>query len=112
MKVKTFQTEYRLIEFCYYLDAIDGVPVNVVDMIVDYNELKSLFALETDVNAHIFSGYEISECYLTDDNYIKVVCIKWINFHHWGRARSSSFLLYKTIFIDCFYYFIYRDILG
>ena len=42
MKVKTFQTEYKLIEFCYYIDAIDGTPINVVDMIVDYDDCEEL----------------------------------------------------------------------
>jgi hypothetical protein len=83
MKVKTFQKEYELSEFSYYLDDIAGECISVLDLVVQDNkpelveeDLSNLFAIETDHHAQVFSGYEISECYLTDDNLTKVVCIK------------------------------------
>ena len=83
MTVKTFKAQYELLEFNHYIDHSYEEPVSVVDLIlrtddIDYvkDELNDLFAVETNKNAYVFSGYEISEYYELEEGILKVVCIK------------------------------------
>ena len=80
MEIKTFEARYELIEFCHY---IGSNQVNVLELLIDTNdidflekELSSIFAIETDKQTHLFSGYEVNECYREDNGLVKVVCIK------------------------------------
>ena len=80
MEIKTFEARYELIEFCHY---IDPNQINVLELSVnsddlDYleNELSNIFAIETEKQTYVFSGYEVSECYKEDNGLTKVVCIK------------------------------------
>ena len=80
MEIKTFEARYELIEFCHY---IDSNQINVLELSVnsddlDYleNELSNIFAIETEKQTYVFSGYEVSECYKEDNGLTKVVCIK------------------------------------
>lgn len=80
MEIKTFEARYELIEFCHYIDVNQ---INVLELLVNTDdvsfleeELSTIFAIETEKQTYVFSGYEISECYEEDNGLIKVVCIK------------------------------------
>ena len=67
-------------EFCHYIDANQ---VHVLELLINTNdmnfletELSSIFAIETEKQTYLFSGYEVNECYQEDNGLIKVVCIK------------------------------------
>lgn len=84
MEIKTFKAEYRLVEFCHYIDCTNSTnQISVIELLVDTSdieflkdELTNIFAIETQQHTYVFSGYEISECYETDCGLIKVVCVK------------------------------------
>ena len=80
MEIKAFEARYELIDFCHY---IDPNQINVLELTVDTDdmdylesELTSIFAIETDKQTYVFSGYEVNECYKEDNGLVKVVCIK------------------------------------
>ena len=80
MEIKTFEARYELIDFCHY---IDPNQISVLELTVDTDnmdfleaELASIFAIETDKQTYVFSGYEVNECYKEDNGLVKVVCIK------------------------------------
>ena len=80
MEIKTFEARYELIDFCHY---IDSNQISVLELTVDTDdmdflesELTSIFAIETDKQTYVFSGYEVNECYKEDNGLVKVVCIK------------------------------------
>lgn len=80
MEIKTFEARYELIDFCHY---IDPNQINVLELTVDTDdmdylesELTSIFAIETDKQTYVFSGYEVNECYKENNGLVKVVCIK------------------------------------
>ena len=80
MEIKTFETRYELIEFCHYISSnqisVLELTVNTNDMDFLEKELSTIFAIETEKQTYVFSGYEVSECYEEDNGLIKVVCIK------------------------------------
>jgi hypothetical protein len=80
MEIKTFEARYELVEFCHY---IGSNHINILELTVNTNdidfledELSTIFAIETEKQTYVFSGYEVSECYEEDNGLIKVVCIK------------------------------------
>ena len=80
MEIKTFEARYELVEFCHYIDVNQ---INVLELLVNTDdvsfleeELSTIFAIETEKQTYVFSGYEVSECYEEDNGLIKVVCIK------------------------------------
>ena len=85
MEIKTFEARYELIEFCHYIDSSNmDTQVNVLELLINTQdidfleqELSTIFAVETEKQVYIFSGYEVSECYEEDNGLVKVVCIKW-----------------------------------
>ena len=80
MEIKTFEARYELVEFCHYIDAnqinVLELLINTTDMNFLETELSSIFAIETEKQTYLFSGYEVSECYKEDNGLVKVVCIK------------------------------------
>ena len=80
MEIKTFEARYELIEFCHYIDAnqinVLELLINTKDMDFLETDLSSIFAIETEKQTYLFSGYEVSECYKEDNGLVKVVCIK------------------------------------
>ena len=83
MKVKTFKGQYELAEFDHYMDASDGAIVSVLDLLIRTNdvdhvedELTDIFAVDTDKQSYVFSKYEITDCFLTDDGLVRVICVK------------------------------------
>ena len=85
MEVKTFKSQYELLEFNHYIDNSNpDAQISVIELLlntkdIEYleGELSDIFAIITDKQAYVFSGYEVSECYEEDNGLIKVVCIKW-----------------------------------
>lgn len=84
MEVRTFQSKYGVIEFHSYLMNSNGDDcINVIELLLNTNQLdfiekdfSDIFAIETNKQTYIFSGYEVDEYYLTDEGLVKVVCIK------------------------------------
>lgn len=80
MEIKTFEARYELIDFCHYIDpnqiSVLELTVDTDDMDYLESELTSIFAIETDKQTYVFSGYEVNECYKEDNGLVKVVCIK------------------------------------
>ena len=83
MKVKTFKGQYELVEFDHYMDANDGAIVCVLDLLlrtddIDYveDELRDIFAVDTDKQSYVFSNYEITDCFLNDVGLVRVICVK------------------------------------
>ena len=80
MEIKTFEARYELVEFCHYIDSnqisVLELLVNTDDMDFLEVELSSIFVIEADRQNHIFSDYEVSECYRENNGLVKVVCIK------------------------------------
>ena len=80
MEIKTFEARYELIDFCHYIDPnqinVLELTVNTDDMDYLESELTSIFAIETDKQTYVFSGYEVNECYKEDNGLVKIVCIK------------------------------------
>ena len=84
MEIKTFEARYELIEFCHYIDNSNpDTQVSVLELLINTQdiefleqELSTIFAIETEKQVYVFSGYEVSECYEEDNGLIKVVCIK------------------------------------
>ena len=84
MEVKTFKSQYELLEFNHYIDNSNpDAQISVIELLlntkdIEYleGELSDIFAIITDKQAYVFSGYEVSECYEEDNGLVKVVCIK------------------------------------
>ena len=84
MEVKTFKSQYELLEFNHYIDNSNpDAQISVIELLlntkdIEYleGELSDIFAIETEKQVYVFSGYEVSECYEEDNGLIKVVCIK------------------------------------
>ena len=84
MEIKTSQqTHYDLIEFHHYIDNIkDSRIISVLELLIKadnlefVSELADTFIIMTNEQSYIFSNYEVSEYYLIDDGYIKVICVR------------------------------------
>ena len=83
MEIKTFKGQYKLLEFDHHIEDFGDTVVNVLDLLVSADgaeyiedELNNIFAIDTEKHSYIFSGYEVSECYITEDGFVKVVCVK------------------------------------
>lgn len=82
MLLKTYNTNYNLIEFDLFVNEIDGECVSVIEMLIDCsvedfekNGLGNDFFIETERLTYVFSGFEINEFY-EEKGYVKVVCVK------------------------------------
>ena len=83
MEIKTFEARYELVEFCHYIDNSNSTQISVLELLVNTpdmefleQELSTIFAIETEKQVYLFSGYEVSECYEENNGLIKIVCIK------------------------------------
>lgn len=84
MEAKTFQSKYDVVEFHTYItNTADDGCITVIELLLNTNQLdfiekdfSDIFAIETDKQTYVFSGYEVSEYYPTDDGLVKVICIK------------------------------------
>ena len=69
MYIKSFNSQYELVEYHHYVNYIDDKVVNLED------DFTSIFIIETDHQTHVFSWYEIDE-YYEENGYLKVVLVK------------------------------------
>lgn len=80
MKIKTFEAQYELIEFCHYIDrnqiSVLELSVNSSDINFLIDELSMIFVIEAEKQTYIFSGYEVSEYYEEDNGLTKIICVK------------------------------------
>lgn len=84
MKVKTLHKHYDLIEFHHYIDTIDEeIITSVLELLINSDDINTieeefgeLFIIQTDDQTYVFSNYELSEYYIVDEHYIKVICVK------------------------------------
>ena len=83
MEIKTLQAHYELIEFHHYISNEEDKIINVLELLIKTNEieyleeeLSNLFAIETHGHSHVFSNYEVSECYEVSDGIVRVICVK------------------------------------
>ena len=75
------KSEYELIEFNHYVDNISSdTQISVIEFLLNAkdmeyleDELSDIFAIVTDKQAYVFSGYEVSECYEDENGLIKEV---------------------------------------
>jgi hypothetical protein len=84
MNLKTFNSEYNVVEFHHYINHIDdrSINVNVVELLLECpvdefneNDLESIFIIEEDSKTHIFSWYKVDE-YYEENGYLKVILMK------------------------------------
>lgn len=87
MEIKTFQSTYDLAEFhCYITKTDDGDCINVVELLLNTDntedisyiekDFSHIFVVESHHHSYVFSGYEVTEYYITDNSLIKVICVK------------------------------------
>ncbi len=82
MYIKSFNSEYNLVEFHHYVNHVDDRVVNLVELVLDctmdeFNEedFTSIFIVETDTQTHVFSWYTVDE-YYEENGLIKVMLVK------------------------------------
>lgn len=85
MKAKTFEAQYELTDFNFYMDDNNDRDevITIVDFVVEGDDVdfvkkdfSNMFVIDTDKVSYLFSDYEMSECYTIGSNLIRVVCIK------------------------------------
>ena len=84
MEAKTFQSKYDVVEFHTYItNTTNGDYITVIELLLNTDKLdfiekdfSDIFVIETDKQAYVFSGYEVSEYYFTENNLVRVVCTK------------------------------------
>lgn len=82
MYIKSFNSQYELIEYHHYVNYVDDKVVNLVELIIDCpieefveDDFTSIFIIETDHQTHVFSWYTIDE-YYEENGLLKVVLVK------------------------------------
>ena len=70
LELRIWQEDHELVKH------LSDVTIDTDDMDFLEAELASIFAIETDKQTYVFSGYEVNECYKEDNGLVKVVCIK------------------------------------
>lgn len=82
MYLRIINTRYDLEEFDFFVTTINGKPMNVLEMFIDYpieefdeNLLKNSFSIVVDKMSYVFSNFTMVEFY-EEQELIKVVCVK------------------------------------
>ena len=77
-KLKLLKQGTNSLNFVIILTLIKLIELTVNTNDIDFleDELSTIFAIETDKQTYVFSGYEVSEYYEEDNGLTKVVCIK------------------------------------
>lgn len=83
MQIKSFDFAYDLVEFNYYVSCIDNNShTQIVDLLFNNSlsefreeDFNSLFIVEIDNQAIVFSEYKVDEFY-EQNGLLKVICIK------------------------------------
>ena len=82
MQIKSFNSQYDVIEYHHYVNHANDKVVNLVELILDCpidqfyeDDFTSIFLIETDNQTHVFSWYSVDE-YYEENGYLKVVLVK------------------------------------
>lgn len=82
MNIRTFQSQYELVEFHQYVNHVGDKVVNLVELLVncpieDFREqdFTSIFVIEDEKQTYVFSWYEVNE-FFEEDGMVKVVLVK------------------------------------
>ena len=82
MYIKSFNSEYELIEYHHFVNNVNGEVINLVELVIDCpiekfveEDFNSIFLIETDHQTHVFSWYKVDE-YYEENGYLKVVLVK------------------------------------
>ena len=82
MNIKTFNSQYDLVEFHHYINQVDDKTVNIVELLLNCpvdeffeSDFESIFVIEEEKQTHIFSWYEVDEFY-EEDGLLKVILMK------------------------------------
>lgn len=82
MNIKTFNSQYDLVEFHHYINQVDDKTVNIVELLLNCpvdeffeRDLESIFVIEEEKQTHVFSWYEVDEFY-EEDGLLKVILVK------------------------------------
>lgn len=82
MNIKTFNSQYDLVEFHHYINQVDDKTVNIVELLLNCpvdeffeSDLESIFVIEEEKQTHVFSWYEVDEFY-EEDGLLKVILVK------------------------------------
>jgi len=82
MNLKTFNSEYNVVEFHHYINHIDDKVINLVELLIDCpieefveDDFTSIFVIETDKQTHVFSWYTVDE-YYEENGLLKIVLVK------------------------------------
>lgn len=82
MNIKTFNSQYDLVEFHHYINQVDDKTVNIVELLLNCpvdeffeSDFESIFVIEEEKQTHVFSWYEVDEFY-EEDGLLKVILVK------------------------------------
>ena len=82
MNIKTFNSQYDLVEFHHYINQIDDKTVNIVELLLNCpiddffeSDFESIFVIEEEKQTRVFSWYEVDEFY-EEDGLLKVILVK------------------------------------
>ncbi len=82
MNLKSFNSEYNLMEYHHYVNHVDDKVVNLVELVIDCpidkfveDDFTSIFVIEAENQTHVFSWYKVDE-YYEENGYLKVILVK------------------------------------
>jgi len=82
MYLKSFNSEYNVVEFHHYVNYANDKVVNMVELLIDCpvdefveDDFTSIFMIETDKQTHVFSWYTVDE-YYEENGLLKVILVK------------------------------------
>lgn len=82
MNIKTFNSQYDLVEFHHYINQVNDKTVNIVELLLNCpvdeffeSDFESIFVIEEEKQTHVFSWYEVDEFY-EEDGLLKVILVK------------------------------------
>lgn len=82
MYIKSFNSEYELIEYHHFVNYVDDRVVNLVELVINCpieefveEDFTSIFIIEMDKQTHVFSWYTVDE-YYEENGYLKVILVK------------------------------------
>ena len=82
MYLKSFNSEYNVVEFHHYVTCANDKVVNMVELLIDCpvdefveDDFTSIFMIETDKQTHVFSWYTVDE-YYEENGLLKVILVK------------------------------------
>lgn len=82
MYIKSFNSQYDLVEFHHYVNRVDDKIINLVELIINCSiedfiedDFTSIFVIEEEKQTHVFSWYKVDE-YYEENGLLKVILVK------------------------------------